>query len=203
MDKARTLALFVSVVRAQSFRRAAMEASLTPQAVSKAVQQLEAHLGVRLLHRTTRKLSLTDEGTRLFDLAAPGLRLLDEAFDHIQHARDELDGLIRATAPTSIGTQLLMPLVRDFQQQHPGVHFDLILDDRYTDLVQARIDVGIRAGSMPERNLVARHLGDIVLKICATPDYLARHGVPAGADDLARHRCTGFRHPNVSLAIAD
>ncbi|NRR31256.1 LysR family transcriptional regulator [Oxalobacteraceae bacterium] len=196
MDKARVTTLFIAVVRAGSFSAAAAEAGLTPQAVSKAVRQLEQYLGVRLFHRTTRSLSLTEEGSRLHELAHPGLRLLDDALDQVQSSRQDLEGLIRVAAPTSFGNVKLVPLVRDFQELYPGIRFDLLLDDHYTDLVEARIDVGFRAGSAPERNLVARKLGDVHLFICAAPRYIERHGAPRSLAELAQHRCTGFRHPN-------
>jgi DNA-binding transcriptional LysR family regulator len=196
MDKARVISLFIGVVRAKSFSQAAVDAGLTPQAVSKAVRQLEDHLGVRLFHRTTRSLSLTDEGTRLFELANPGLRLLDDALDQIQSSRLEVDGLIRVAAPTSIGNAIIVPLLQEFQQRYPGAHFDMLLDDHFTDLVESKIDVGFRAGSPPERNLISRKLGEITLLTCAAPSYLAQHGTPKKVGDLAAHRCTGFRQPN-------
>ncbi|MTV40153.1 LysR family transcriptional regulator [Duganella radicis] len=196
MDKARVISLFIGVVRAKSFSQAAVDAGLTPQAVSKAVRQLEEHLGVRLFHRTTRSLSLTDDGARLFELANPGLRLLDEALDQIQSSRLEVDGLIRVVAPMSIGIAIIVPLLREFQQRYPGAHFDMQLDDHFTDLVESRIDVGFRAGSPPERNLISRKLGEITLLTCAAPSYLERHGTPRTVADLAGHRCTGFRLPS-------
>jgi DNA-binding transcriptional LysR family regulator len=201
MDKARVITLFIGVVRARSFSQAAVEAGLTPQAVSKAVRQLEEHLGVRLFHRTTRSLSLTDEGQRLFELAHPGLRLLDEALDQVQNSRREVDGLIRIAAPTSLGTSFLAPLICGFQKQYPGASFDLQLSDQFTDLIEAKIDVGFRAGHPPERNLVARRIGDIVLHICAAPSYIERHGAPRNAQELLQHRCTGFRQPNTGRLV--
>jgi DNA-binding transcriptional LysR family regulator len=201
MDKARVITLFIGVVRARSFSQAATDAGLTPQAVSKAVRQLEDHLGVRLFHRTTRSLSLTEEGARLFELANPGMRLLDEALDQIQNSRQEVDGLIRMAAPMSFGSWLLTPLMRDFQQQYPGAHFDLQLDDHFTDLIESKIDVGFRGGSPPERNLVARKLGSMPLLIVAAPRYLAQHGAPKNAAALAQHRCTGFRQPNTGKLV--
>lgn len=196
MDKARVISLFIGVVRAKSFSQAAVEAGLTPQAVSKAVRQLEEHLAVRLFHRTTRSLSLTEEGLRLFELSNPGLRLLDEALDQVRNSRLEADGLIRVAAPMSIGNAVIIPLLPEFQRRYPGAHFDLQLDDHFTDLVESKIDVGFRAGSPPERNLISRKLGDIVLLPCATPAYLALHGTPQTVSDLQQHRCTGFRRPN-------
>jgi DNA-binding transcriptional LysR family regulator len=175
---------------------------MSPQAVSKAMRQLEDFLGVRLFHRTTRSLALTDDGQRLFDLANPGLRLLEEALEQVQGSRAEVEGLIRIAAPTSLGQHLLAPLLRDFQQRYPRATFDLLLDDHYTDLVAAKIDVGFRIGNPPERNLIARPIGHVTLQICASPGYIADHGTPADAVDLARHRCTGFRQPNTGRLVA-
>ncbi|MEH6435553.1 LysR family transcriptional regulator [Massilia sp. DD77] len=196
MDKARVVSLFIGVVRAGSFSQAAAAEGLSAQAVSKAIRQLEDHVGVRLFHRTTRSLALTDEGQRLYELAHPGLRLLDEALDQVKGSRDEVEGLIRVAAPTSLGTHLLAPILRSFQEQHPRARFDLHLADQFTDLVAAKIDVGFRAGNPPERNLVARRVGDIVLKICAAPGYVARFGAPRDVDELLGHRCTGYRQAN-------
>jgi DNA-binding transcriptional LysR family regulator len=201
MDKTRALALFLGVARAGSFSRAAADQGLTPQAMSKAVGQLEKQLGVRLLHRTTRKLSLTDEGARLVELAGPGLQLLDEALDDLQHSRQHMDGLIRIAAPVSLGSCLLVPLMKAFRDKYPDVRFDAQLDDRFTDLVEAKIDLGIRAGTAPDRNVIARHVGDIELLICASPEYLKKYGVPQSLDELAAHRCTGFRHPNTGRTL--
>jgi len=201
MDKARVITLFMGVVRARSFSQAAADAGLTPQAVSKAVRQLEDHLGVRLFHRTTRSLNLTEEGARLFELANPGMRLLDEALEQVRNSRQEVDGLIRVAAPQSIGTALLIPLLAEFQQRYPGAYFDMQLDDHFVDLVENKIDVGFRAGSPPERNLVSRKLGDIPLLICASPAYLAQHGTPKNVAALSKHRCTGFRQPNTGKLL--
>lgn len=201
MEKAHCLTVFLAVVRAKSFRQAAIQAGVTPQAMSKSVKQLEEHLGIRLLHRTTRKLSLTDEGARLFELADPGLRLLDEALGHVQHSRQEMDGLIRVTAPPSVGSRILVPLLRQFQEQHPGTHFDLQLEDHFTDLVAAKIDVGFRAGTAPERNVIVRHLHNLPMTICAAPAYLRKYGTPDSLDALLKHRCTGFRHSNTGRLL--
>jgi DNA-binding transcriptional LysR family regulator len=201
MDKSRVLTLFIGVVRAGSFSQAAFEAGLSPQAVSKAVRQLEDHLGVRLFHRTTRSLALTEEGERLFELANPGMRLLDEAIDHVQNSRRDMDGVIRIAAPTSFGQYVVVPLIRDFQERYPGVHFDLLLEDQFTDMVAARIDVGFRGGNPPERNLVARRIGDLWLVVCAAPAYVAKYGAPASVEALRAHRCTGFRQPNTGRMV--
>lgn len=188
--------MFISVARAKSFSQAAGELGLSPQAVSKSVRQLEAYLGVRLFHRTTRSLTLTDDGQQLFELANPGLRLLDEALEQVRSSRAGVEGLIRIAAASSVGGPVLVPLIRQFQRQYPQTHFDVLLDDRFTDLIEAKIDVAFRAGNPPERNVVARKLTDIALIICASPEYIGEHGAPKNLEQLLTHRCTGFRQTN-------
>jgi DNA-binding transcriptional LysR family regulator len=188
--------LFIKVVRAGSFSQAAIEEALTPQAVSKSVRQLETYLGVRLFHRSTRKLALTDEGRLLFELADPGMRLLDGAIDTVHARRQGSAGLVRVAASSSLGRHVVIPLIGAFQKQQPETSFDLQLDDLVIDLVEAKIDVGFRAGRPPDRNLVSRQLAPMPLVICAAPGYLARHGTPRSIDELSLHRCTGYRQPN-------
>jgi DNA-binding transcriptional LysR family regulator len=201
MDTTRVLNIFLCVARAQSFSQAAHDTGLTTPAVSRAIAQLEEHLGIRLLHRTTRRVSLTDEGARLFELADAGLRLLDEAMDKTVYAKQQSGGLIRIAAPRSLGVKLLVPVIASFQDKHPDVHFEVLLDDHFTDLVANKIDVGFRAGTAPERNVISRSLGAMSLIVCASSQYVTRHGYPRSAEDLAQHRCTGFRHPNTGRTV--
>jgi DNA-binding transcriptional LysR family regulator len=200
MDTTRVLNIFLSVARAQSFSQAAHDTGLTTPAVSRAIAQLEAHLGVRLLHRTTRRVNLTDEGARLFELADAGLRLLDEAMDKTVYSK-QTGGVIRIAAPRSLGVKLLVPAIASFQEAHPDVLFEVVLDDHFTDLVANRIDVGFRAGTAPERNVIARSLGSMSLVVCASTQYVAKHGFPRSANELSEHRCTGFRHPNTGRTV--
>jgi DNA-binding transcriptional LysR family regulator len=201
MDTTRVLNIFLSVARAQSFSQAAHDTGLTTPAVSRAIAQLEEHLGVRLLHRTTRRVNLTDEGARLFELADAGLRLLDEAMDKTIYSKQQAGGLIRIAAPRSLGVKLLVPVIAAFQQRHPDIHFDVTLDDHFTDIVANKIDVGFRAGNAPERNVISRTLGAMSLVVCASTQYVTQHGFPRSADDLPQHRCTGFRHPNTGRTV--
>jgi DNA-binding transcriptional LysR family regulator len=196
MDDLKALTTLARVVETGSFRRAALELGVAPQATSKTVRQLEAQLGVRLLHRTTRKLSLTDEGAAFLAQVRPALSAIRSAIDALQAARGEVGGTLRITAPRSVGQHLVLPLLPPFMQEHPDVTVELELEDRITDLVADRIDVGFRMGAAMDRNVVARRLMDIRQWICASPAYLERHGRPRRWEDLARHRCTGFRHAN-------
>lgn len=201
MDKARVLTLFLGVVRAKSFAQAAVEAGVTPQAVSKAIRTLEEDLGVRLLHRTTRKLSLTTEGARLFELADPGMRQLDEALEQVRSSKSEDDGMVRVTAPHSVAVRALVPLIHEFRSHYPAITFDVVVSDLFTDLVESKIDVGFRAGTSPGANLVARKLSDLISVICAAPEYLAKFGQPRSVEDLLRHQCTGFRRPATGRVV--
>jgi DNA-binding transcriptional LysR family regulator len=196
MDDLKALSTLVRVVESGSFRRAAIELGVAPQATSKTVRQLEARLGVRLLHRTTRRLSLTDEGAHLLAKVRPALSSIRSAMDDVQSARGEVGGTLRVTAPRSVGLHLVLPLVGPFMAQHANLRVELELEDRFTDVTSEKIDIGFRVGASMDRNVVARRLMDIQHWICASPDYLERHGRPRSWDDLAQHRCTGFRHVN-------
>ena len=135
INELRAVATFAKAAELGSLRQAAAAQGISPQAASQALVQLEQHLGIRLFHRTTRSLSLTEEGERLFELANPGLRLLDEAFDQVQSSRQEVDGLIRIAGPMSFSSWLLVPVMRDFQERYPGAHFDVLLEDQFTEHV--------------------------------------------------------------------
>ncbi|HEM7843599.1 TPA: substrate binding domain-containing protein, partial [Burkholderia multivorans] len=110
-------------------------------------------------------------------------------------------GNIRISAPRSLAGPFVLPCVAGFQRLHPDVHFEFILDDHFTDLVEARIDVGFRVGTEPTQNVVVRPLGRFPLIICASPEYVARNGQPKNLEELVTYRCTGFRHPNSGRAV--
>jgi DNA-binding transcriptional LysR family regulator len=156
--------------------------------------QLERHLGVRLFHRTTRSLSLTEEGQQFLDAAQPGLASLQEALHGASRGREAIAGRLRIVAPRSIMLQVLWPVLDEFCRLHPQVDPDVRMDDRIGNWVEDRVDVGFRAGSPPEGGLVARRLLPLQLVVCAARAYIARHGAPATIEELAAHRCSGFRH---------
>lgn len=201
MDDLRALSTLARVVESGSFRRAAVDLGVAPQATSKTVRQLEAQLGVRLLHRTTRKLSLTDEGAQLLAQIRPALSTIHTALGELRSARQDVVGTLRITAPRSVGQHLVLPLVGPFLDLHPSLQLQLELEDRFTDVTLAKIDVGFRVGPAMDRNVVARRLIDIQQWICASPEYLERHGRPKSWDELLRHRCTGFRHVNTGRVL--
>lgn len=195
MNELRAIATFAKAVELGSLRRAAAHQGVSPQAASQALAQLEQHLGVRLLHRTTRNLALTDEGQEFLESTQPALAALERALHRVRVAKDEVAGPLRIVGPKSAFMPVLWPVIDAFCQQHPGVQPDVQLDDHIGNWVQDRVDVGFRIGAPPEDGLVARQLFPVQMLICASPAYLARHGVPKRLDDLNTHRCSVFRHP--------
>jgi DNA-binding transcriptional LysR family regulator len=158
--------------------------------------QLEKSLGVRLFHRTTRKLSLTEEGQRLLHSVEPALATLSSAIDDARRAKDEVAGPLRVSAPMALGRAVLWPSVLEFAALYPDVQLDVRFDDHFTDLVSDRADVGFRGGSPPSGGTIARRLLPIQLIVCASPAYIERHGQPSTVDALDAHRCTGYRRAN-------
>ncbi|MEJ8849380.1 LysR family transcriptional regulator [Variovorax rhizosphaerae] len=194
-NELRAISTFIQAAELGSLRKAAAAQAITPQAASLAVAQLESHLGVRLFHRTTRHLSLTEEGSQFLETAQPGLATLQRALQGARRGREEIAGPLRIVAPRATMLQMLWPVVEAFCRMHPRIEPDVQLDDRIGNWVDERVDVGFRVGAAPQEGLIARRLVDIQLVVCASPAYLAKHGTPTSIDDLAQHRCSCFRHP--------
>jgi DNA-binding transcriptional LysR family regulator len=195
-NELRAIAVFVKAAELGSLRKAAEDQGVTPQAASQSLTQLESHLGVRLFHRTTRRLSLTDEGEAFLAAAKPGLHTLQRALHSARKESEGISGLLRIVGPRSMMLRILPPLLAEFCKLHPDVRPDVQLDDRLGNWVESRVDVGFRIGSQPDSGVIARRLLPIQLVVCASPAYLLAHGTPAGIDDLANHRCSGFRSPS-------
>lgn len=191
----RAIATFAKAVELGSIRQAALAQGVTPQAASQAIAQLEQHLGVRLLHRTTRSLALTEEGQHFLENTQPALAALDRALAQAREAKDEVAGPLRIVGPKSSFAGILMPLLDEFCRTYPGIQPDVQLDDSLGNWVLDRVDVGFRIGTSPEEGVIGRQLFPVQMIICASPAYLAEHGVPTSLDDLTGHRCSVFRHP--------
>jgi DNA-binding transcriptional LysR family regulator len=196
MNEIRAITTFVRAATLGSLRRAAVDQGISPQAASQAVMQLEKELGVRLFHRTTRKLSLTEEGQRLFDSVKPALSIFSSALDEARRSKEEIGGLLRVSAPRALGMPVLWAYFEQFQQLHPNVQLEAQFDDHFTDLVTERADVGFRGGPPPSGGSIARPLVPIQLIVCASPEYIERNGAPRTIDELDQHRCTGYRRAN-------
>lgn len=191
MDQVRALTLFSKVAALGSFQRVAVSEGITAQAVGKSIRQLEDHLGVRVLHRTTRRCSLTQEGQSLLDLTRGPLGELDRALALVNATSQQVVGSLRVSAAPSARHVLAEPIAR-FCERHPRVRIELITANAFTDTVGDQVDVGFRSGRPPQGDLVARRLFTVRQRLCAAPGYLLRHGTPVSLDDLRRHRCTGF-----------
>lgn len=197
----RAIETLAKTIELGSIRRAAAAQGVSPQAASQALAALEERLGVRLLHRTTRSISLTYEGQQFLESARPALAALERAIDQVRTAKDEITGPLRIVAPKYSFQPLLWPLVDEFCRRHPGVQPDIKLDDRIGDWVQDRADIGFRIGSAPEDGVAARRLFSMQLIVCAAPAYIAKYGAPNSIEQLAAHRCSVFRHPGSGRVV--
>jgi DNA-binding transcriptional LysR family regulator len=201
INELRSIATFAKTAELGSLRQAATAQGITPQAASQALAQLEQHLGVRLFHRTTRSLSLTDEGRQFLEAAQPALLGLQRALHMARHAKDEVAGPLRIIGPRSAFLPVLWSVLDEFCHLHPEVQPDVQLDDRIGNWVEDRVDVGFRVGLSPADGVIARKLFPLQLIICAAPAYLARHGAPDSLGALAAHRCSAFRHPSTGRVL--
>ncbi|EOC1534200.1 LysR family transcriptional regulator [Cronobacter turicensis] len=189
------LIIFVAVVESGSFSRAAEQLNLANSAVSRAVKKLEMKLGVSLLNRTTRQLSLTEEGERYFRRVQQVLQEMASAETELMESRQTPRGLLRIDAATPVILHLLLPMIKPFRERYPEVTLSLVSSETFINLIERKVDVAIRAGMLTDSSLRARPLFISYRKIVASPDYLARHGVPETICDLKEHICLGFTEP--------
>ena len=194
MDHFHALTAFVRVVEAGSFARAAERLDRSVSAVSRSVADLEAHLGARLLNRTTRRLSLTETGQAFHERAVQLLADLEEAEAAVGAATLEPRGTLKLTCSTTFGIRHLAPAIAAYAARHPRVRFDVELSDRVVDLVEEGFDLAVRIGAVRSQALIARRIGTTALVCCAAPSYLARRGAPSVPEDLARHACLTYAY---------
>lgn len=191
---------FACVARLRSFRRAAAELEVSPSALSHALRNLETRLGVRLLNRTTRSVAPTEAGERLLARLSPALRDLQGALDEVNAFRDSPLGSLRLNAPRPACELVLAPLVAAFLARHPDMQVELVADDALVDIVAAGFDAGVRFGERLQQDMVAIPIGPPQrFIVVASPDYLARHGVPRTPRELTAHRCIRIRFPGGAL----
>lgn len=191
-----TLSQFLAVARHRNFRRAAAELAMSTSTLSERVRDLEERMGVRLLNRTTRSTSLTEEGQRMFDRVGDAIAVLDDAVGHTGlHVGDSaLSGLIRINGPAPALELRLMPLITSFLRAHPGVRFDIVSEGELVDVVERGFDAGVRYDDTLDQDVVAVRLGrEQRMIIAGSPDYLERQGVPSSPDDLHDHACIAHR----------
>jgi DNA-binding transcriptional LysR family regulator len=192
MDKFQEMRVFTGVVDAGSFVGASDSLEMSKPAVSRYVADLETRLGVRLLHRTTRKLSLTDEGEVFYSRCKELLVGIDEAEAEITSRSGEATGQLKVSAPVSFGLLHLAPLWADFMARHPKVVLDVTLADRMVDLVEEGFDIAVRIARLPSSTLISRKLSSTRIIVCASPDYLKAHGTPRHPSELAGHSVVAY-----------
>jgi DNA-binding transcriptional LysR family regulator len=196
MELLNDMALFVEVARTLSFRRAAAATGVPNSSLSRRISALEKAIGLRLLHRTTRRVELTEAGQLYYERCR---RIVDEArlaHEQLGELLAQPSGLLRASLPVDFATTYLAPLMAEFANDYPGITFDFDLTPRRVDLVSEPFDVAIRMGELTDSNLIARLLARLPAHLYASPRYLATSGEPTHASDLARHECLGFPRVN-------
>ncbi len=192
MDKVLEMKTFAAVVDGGSFVQAADALDMSKPAVSRHVAELEMRLGVRLLHRTTRKLSLTEEGRLFYGRCKTVLADVDVAEEEITAKSIAVKGLIKVNVPVSFGLWELAPLWPDFMTKYPDVELDITLADRIVDLVEEGYDLAVRIARLPNSSLVSRKLASTRMVLCAAPGYLKKHGKPKHPGELTEHAVLSY-----------
>lgn len=187
MDKIHAMQLFIRVAELESFSRAADTLGLPKGSVSRQIQALENLLGTQLLHRTTRRVSLTQDGMVYYERAKDLLANLDELDGLFQSDPKSISGRLRVDMPVGVARNLVIPKLPSFLQQYPGIELELSSSDRLVDVIREGFDCVVRVGTLKDSGLIARTLGKLSIINCASPDYLARFGYPENLDDLASH----------------
>jgi LysR family transcriptional regulator, regulator for bpeEF and oprC len=196
MARMQGMAAFAETVRQGSFAAAARELGLTPSAVAKSVARLEADLGLRLLHRTTREVSLTSDGHGLFERCRRIVDELDALRADAEGVRGEPSGTLRLNAPVTYGRKVLVPQLARLVARYPRIALDITFSDRFADLVKDGFDAVVRIGHLRDSTLVARPIAQQRLVVCASPAYLESARRPTKPDALSGHRCLVFRMPS-------
>lgn len=194
MDRLTVMQSFIAVAEAGSFTVAAERLGLTRAMASRHVQVLEDRLGVRLLQRTTRRVSLTEAGLGYLERARRLLADFDEAETEARGERMAPRGTLRVNAPVSFGRTHLAAALPAFIERYPDLAVEVTVNDRVVDLIEEGYDVAVRIGRLSDSSLVARRLGSATTMLAASPDYLARHGTPRHPDEVAAHRCIGYAY---------
>jgi len=183
------IAIFVKVAQFESFSRAAHSMGMPVSTVSRKVSELEAELGVTLLQRTTRKLTLTSQGRDYFNQCSEPLNLLYDAERVLTQTQKKPEGSLKISVPVILGQEPFLEFISGFMKNYPRIKIDLFVTNLYLDLIQENIDVGIRFGALKDSTLIAKKLGAQIRYVVATPGYLKGHKLPAKPEDLRFHQC--------------
>lgn len=197
MDQFSALKAFVSVVDDGGFAKSARRAGMATSSVTRQVNGLEEHLGTQLLNRSTRSVTLTDAGERYYEQAVRILEDVEEADRSISEADGPPRGILRVSLPVGFARLHIAPAISEFLQACPAIELDITMTDSIVNLVEERVDLAIRIGSLQSSSLIARRLASMYLLVCASPDYLKSNGEPTKPADLSGHNCLSFSHANV------
>jgi LysR family transcriptional regulator, regulator for bpeEF and oprC len=192
MEDLNGLRVFLHVAELRSFTAAAVRLGLTASGVSKAIARLEQEYGQRLLHRTTRRVGLTNDGHAFYERCRQVLADLEEAENHLTQASASPRGHLRVHMPTAFGKKVVLPGLAQVMAGYPGLKIDIELGERSIDLAEEGLDAAVRLGDLPDSSLIARRLCDVRFVACASPGYLERHGEPRTPQDLDQHACLGY-----------
>ncbi|USE03871.1 LysR family transcriptional regulator [Vibrio sp. SCSIO 43133] len=192
--RADDLILFYQVVETGAFSRVAEQNNLTNSVVSKRIARLEEELGVQLLYRTTRKLTLTEAGKALVHGAKNVKQATQEAMESVSGYGESISGHIKMSVPSISGDLILADAVAEFCNMHPGLTVDMSLDNRFVDLVDGGFDLVIRTGYLEDSSLIARHILDSQWVVCASPSYIAKNSKPLKPEDLTQHNCLQYAY---------
>ena len=184
MDYFTSVRAFTRVVESGSFVKAAASLDLPRNTLTKQVQALEAHLRTKLLNRTTRRVSMTNDGAAYYERMSRIMEEWEEVESELAHAQASPRGRLRVDMASATATQLVIPALPAFHARYPDVQLDIGVSDRPADLISERVDCVVRAGKVTDPSLIARHVGDLPFVACATPDYLKKHGKPSHPGDL-------------------
>lgn len=194
MNQLAELEVFIAVVETGSFSAAARRLSRSPSAVSKLISRMEARLRTLLFERTSREVKLTEAGHTLHREGMRVLEALTEAEGALQLHAEDARGTLRVHSIFTFAKYQLAPVMADFMQQNPAIRVEFLLSNDPLDMVEHNIDVAIHSGALPDSSLIARRLLSSKWIVCASPEYLRRHGTPRTPDDLAQHNCLNFTH---------
>jgi LysR family transcriptional regulator, regulator for bpeEF and oprC len=198
MDQLQGMRVFTRVAELGSFARAASTLDLSRAMASSYVAQLEKHLGTRLLHRTTRKVSVSPQGAVYLEHCKRILAEIEAADDQLRLARNRPQGKLRVDVPVAFGKYLLLPAIPLFTQRYPDIALEVRFNDQYVDIAAERVDVALRVGKLNSPDIIARQVATSRLLTCASPKYLAQHGVPRTPEDLRKHRLIGHLRGNAT-----
>jgi LysR family transcriptional regulator for bpeEF and oprC len=214
MDQLQGMRVFTRVAELGSFARAATTLDLSRAMASSYVAQLEKHLGTRLLHRTTRKVSVSPQGAVYLEHCKRILAELEAADDQLRLARNRPQGKLRVDVPVAFGKYLLLPAIPRFTQRYPDISLEVRFNDRYVDIASEHVDVAVRVGKVTSPDVIAKRIAASRLLTCASAKYLAQHGMPRVPEDLRKHRLIGhlrgdanrpadwqFRHDNGTRSL--